>query len=62
MNECLKLSQAEWALIVDLLQEERDELPVEIHHCRVASYREELQRRQELVHRLLDRMRVAVEA
>jgi len=61
MNEQLKLSRAEWSLIVELLQREHDDLPVEIRHCRVASYREELHHRQELVRGLLDRMQVAVE-
>jgi hypothetical protein len=61
MNEHLKLSRAEWVLVVELLQREHDDLPVEIHHCRVSSYREELHRRQELVQGLLDRMQVAVE-
>ena len=62
MDEQLHLSRAEWDLIVELLQREHNDLPVEIHHCQVASYREELHRRQELVQRLLDRMAVAVEA
>jgi hypothetical protein len=61
MNELLNLSPAEWELIVELLQCEHDELPVEIHHCRVAAYREELRRRQAMVKELLDRMQVAVE-
>ncbi len=61
MTEQLKLSSAEWELIVELLQREHDDLPVEIHHCRVASYREELRRRQALVQALLDRMQVVVE-
>jgi hypothetical protein len=61
MTEQLNLSPAEWELIVELLQREHDDLPVEIHHCRVASYREELRRRQALVQALLDRMQVVVE-
>ena len=40
---------------------EHDDLPVEIHHCRVAAYGEELHRRQALVRALLDRMQVVVE-
>jgi hypothetical protein len=62
MNEHQKLSREEWALIVELLQREHDDLPVEIHHCRVRSYREELRHRLEIVQGLLDRMQVAVEA
>jgi hypothetical protein len=61
MTEQLKLSPAEWELLVELLQREHNDLPVEIHHCRVAAYREELRRRQALVQSLLDRMQVAVE-
>ncbi len=61
MTEQLKLSPAEWELIVELLQREHDDLPVEIHHCRVAAYREDLRRRQALVQELLDRMQVVVE-
>jgi hypothetical protein len=61
MNEHLKLSRPEWTVIVELLQREHDDLPVEIHHCSVASYREELQRRQAVVQGLLDRMQVALE-
>jgi hypothetical protein len=60
MSEQLKLSRAEWGLIVELLQREHDDLPVEIHHCRVAAYREDLVRRQAMVQGLLDRMQVAV--
>ena len=44
MNEQPKLSEAEWALVIDLLQQERDQLPAEIHHTRSAAFREELQR------------------
>jgi hypothetical protein len=61
MTEQLKLSPAEWELLVELLQREHNDLPVEIHHCRVAAYREELHRRQALVQALLDRMQVVVE-
>jgi hypothetical protein len=56
MNEQPKLSEAEWALMIDLLQEEHDELPTEIHHCEVASYREELEDRHEMVKNLLGRL------
>jgi hypothetical protein len=56
MNERLELSRVEWELVVELLQRERDDLPVEIHHCRVASYRQDLRHRQEVVEGLLHRM------
>ena len=29
-----KITEAEWALIVEMLERERSELPVEIHHTR----------------------------
>jgi hypothetical protein len=61
MSEQLKLSPTEWELIVELLQREHNDLPVEIHHCRVATYREELRRRQTMVQELLDRMQSAIE-
>jgi hypothetical protein len=62
MNEHLNLSGTEWELIVELLQREHGRLPIEIHHCRVRSYREGLRRRLKLVEGLLDRMQVAAEA
>ena len=37
MYEEPKLSEAEWALILELLERERSELPVEIHHTRSSS-------------------------
>ncbi len=61
MNEPSNLSIAEWELVAELLERERDDLPVEIHHCRVAAYREDLRRRQAMVQRLLDRMQAPVE-
>lgn len=56
------LSDAEWALLVELLEREQQELPVEIHHCRVNSYRDELHRRQEMVLGLLERLQAPVAA
>ena len=44
-----RLSEAEWDLIVELLERERNELPVEIHHTRNSSVRDELQQRAEMV-------------
>ena len=58
MNKQPKLSEAEWELVIDLLQEEHDELPAEIHHCDVTSYREELQHRHAMVKNLLERLHV----
>jgi hypothetical protein len=56
MNDPPRLSEAEWALITRLLEEERQELPSEIHHSQKSDYRDMLRRRQELVNGLLDRL------
>ncbi len=56
MSEQPKLSAAEWALVVELLKREQHELPAEIHHSRVASFRQELQQREVMVEQLLDRL------
>jgi hypothetical protein len=50
------LSEQEWTLLIDLLEREQDELPVEIHHCRVASFREHLHERLQMVQGLLERL------
>jgi hypothetical protein len=52
-----RLSDEEWDLIVELLECERNELPVEIHHTRNSTVRAELQQRADLVQRLLSRLR-----
>jgi hypothetical protein len=57
MDEHRKLSEAEWALVIELIEREHHDLPAEIHHCRVQSYREELRRRHEMVKSLLERLR-----
>lgn len=57
MTGQLMLSDAEWALIVDLLQAEQTELPVEIHHSQIGEPREDLHRRKEMVDGLLTRLR-----
>ena len=43
-----QLSNKEWDLIVELLERERAELPVEIHHTRTSSVREDLRERAEI--------------
>ncbi len=57
-----RLSEAEWHLIVELLERERGELPVEIHHCQNDRIRTQLHHRAELVQGLLDRLRTPVAA
>ncbi len=56
MYDQINLSDAEWALVIELLQQEHHNLPMEIHHTRVASYREKLRHRHEMVGTLLERL------
>jgi len=56
MNDQPELTEAEWTLICDLLERERDELPTEIHHTRTRSLRQELQQRRAMVDELLAKM------
>jgi hypothetical protein len=60
MLEEPRLSESEWELIVEMLERERSELPVEIHHTRSASVRTELHQRAEMVRNLLARLRTPV--
>jgi|OpeIllAssembly_1097287.scaffolds.fasta_scaffold1507462_2 hypothetical protein len=58
MHDQPRLSVAEWELIVELLERERAELPVEIHHTRNSEYRDELHRRAKMVQELIEELRV----
>ena len=49
-------SEVELELIVELLERERAELPVEIRHTRTSNMRDELRGRAEMVRQLLGRM------
>lgn len=60
MHDEPRLSEAEWDLIIELLECERDELPVEIRHTRNTSVHDELQCRAEMVRELLARLRTPV--
>ena len=60
MHDEPRLSAAEWDFVVELLERERNELPVEIHHTRNSSVHEELQHRAEMVRDLLGRLRTPV--
>jgi hypothetical protein len=51
-----RLSDEEWDLVVELLECERNELPVEIHHTRNSEVRGELQQRADMVSSLLSRL------
>ncbi len=57
MIEQPKLTEAEWALVTELLERELQELPVEIHHTRTSSFREDLRTRRETIRSLLERIR-----
>ena len=57
-----ELSPEEWALIVELLERERGELPSELRHTRLASMREDLRHRAKMVEQLLKRLRAAAPA
>ncbi len=50
-------SEAERQLIVELLERERKDLPSEIHHTNSSTYRDRLREREQLVDRLLGRLR-----
>jgi Trp operon repressor len=56
-----ELSEAEWTVVVELLERERADLHPEIRHTRTRSLREALRRRLELVEGLLDRVRPLAE-
>lgn len=53
MQDQPELNEAEWALICELLERERSELPTEIHHTRTRTMRQELQQRRGIVDELL---------
>ena len=57
MNELSELSEEEAELVVELLEREERELPSEIHHTRLAKYRDALHERLEIVRGLLSRLR-----
>jgi len=50
-------SEGQWELILQLLEREQDELPVEIHHTNRSSVREELQQRAEMVREMISHVR-----
>ena len=50
------LSDAEWSLVIELLQRERSSLPIEIHHTTTRGFREQLRKRLEIVEALLTRL------
>ncbi|HZS52703.1 MAG TPA: hypothetical protein VFA54_17680 [Bryobacterales bacterium] len=59
MADQYSFSHAELALLIELLERERRDLPAEIHHTDTARVRDELHRRLETVDLLLKRLRGA---
>lgn len=59
MTHQLDLSDQEWELLVELLEQERSELPSEVRRTRMANVRDDLKHREEIVQKLLERMRSA---
>ena len=59
MKEQPTLTDAEWTLIIELLERELRELPAEIHHTRTPVFRDELYHRRDMLQRLLERLRQA---
>jgi hypothetical protein len=51
------LTDPEWALLVELLEEEQRELAVEIRHTAVRAYKERLVERSKMVDSLMARLR-----
>ncbi|HBY59300.1 MAG TPA: hypothetical protein DEH78_05730 [Solibacterales bacterium] len=51
-----ELSEAEWALVLELLQEERRDLPAEIRHTATSHYKDQLNARLLMVDALLKRL------
>jgi hypothetical protein len=51
------LTDAEWKLVIELLQRERRELPAEIHHTDATDVRERLHYRVAAIDNLLARLR-----
>jgi len=60
MNDQPRLSEAEWQLVIELLEHERSDLHPEIRRTRTSSVREELHQREKAVIDLLERLKTAV--
>jgi hypothetical protein len=62
MHDEPRFSEAEWALMTELLEHEHEELPSEIHHTHNKQMREELQHRAEMVQEMLGRLHMPMMA
>lgn len=54
------LSNTEWGLVVELLERERANLPIEIHHTATRNFRDQLKKRLESVEALLSRLNPSI--
>ncbi len=61
MNDSQQISAREWELIVQLLNEEKDQLPSEIHHTDNAQTKKDLEERKQMVEDLLARVNSAAQ-
>jgi hypothetical protein len=57
MSKTLKLSEPEWEVVSELLEQERSNLRPEIHHTDSPRVQDELQKRLATVSALLERMK-----
>ncbi len=51
------LDKAEWDVVIELLERDRRELPVEIHHTATRECRQHLRDRLKIIDALLERLR-----
>lgn len=56
------LQDEELRIIVELLETERGELPGEIHHTDTSEYKEQLQKRLEIVEHLIEKLKAEIAA
>lgn len=56
MREHPVLSEREWELVLELLERERFQLPIEIHHTRTRTMRDELRARLSIIEDLVLRV------
>lgn len=59
MKEPVTLTDAQWSIILELLERERSDLPAEIRHTR-GSMHDELQERLHAIDRILEKLHAAI--
>ena len=57
MGKMLPLNDDEWQLVVELLESEQRELPMELHHTDSSDYKAKLSSRLKMVNQLLETLR-----